>query len=341
MTPRPFFGIPTLAGILAGLWPSPALAAELGCVGLRLEVDEELERRFPDLADRVRAAFSARDDTDACPEVKLAFAQQEIQLRVALADGRAAERSLARPEDVVPTLQALVIVPERADVSVSERSAAVEAAPVAATRRPKARSRSSPARRSRTREAVVTDRGVVPDPTDSTEPSALRIELSAAVGAHTGQNGRSSLNFGVQSLLDIHRFLAGFQVRIDQYQGMAEGMGSAFELAVLGGRRFELGLVALDVLVGPSLAVQTSSTTDVAVREGAEASRPPPPPPDEGDDSVFAFLGVRSSFFPNSNLRPFVAGDAELRLDARESPDADPFPTWAVGVSVGATVGTL
>jgi hypothetical protein len=175
----------------------------------------------------------------------------------------------------------------------------------------------------------------------SAEPSALRIELSAAVGAHSGENSRSSLNFGVQSLLDIHRFLAGFQVRLDQYQAMAEGMGGALELAALGGRRFELGVVALDVLLGPSLAFQTSSSTDVAAREGAEVTRLPPPPTNEGGGAVFAFLGLRGSFFPNSNLRPFMSGDAALRLDTRESPDSDVFPTWTVGVSVGATVGTL
>jgi hypothetical protein len=338
MMPRPFLGIPTLAGILAAVCPAPVRAAELGCVGLRLEVEPELERRFPDLADRVRQAFAARDDTDACPEVKLAFARQEIQLRVALADGRAAERTLARAEDVIPTLQALVIVPERSDAGVPERSFPDEPAPAAAPRSNEARARSTrTARRTPAPDAAVADPGLMPAPGESAEPSTLRIELSAAVGAHSGENGRSSLNFGVQSLLDIHRFLAGFQVRLDQYQG---GEGGAFELAALGGRRFELGVVGLDVLIGPSLAFPTSSSTDVAVREGAEVARLPPPPTDEGN-AVFAFLGVRSSFFPNSNLRPFVAGDAALRLDERASPDADLFPTWAVGVAIGATVGTL
>jgi hypothetical protein len=341
MMPRPFLGIPTLAGILAVVCAAPARAAELGCVGLRLEVEAEVERRFPDLADRVREAFSARDDMETCPEVKLAFARQEIQLRVALADGRAAERTLARAEDVVPTLQALVIVPERTDAAVPERSFPDAPAPVATTRPTKARARSArTTRRTPARDAVVADRGV-PSPTVSAEPSALRIELSAAVGAHSGENSRSSLNFGVQSLLDIHRFLAGFQVRLDQYQAMAEGMGGALELAALGGRRFELGVVALDVLLGPSLAFQTSSSTDVAAREGAEVTRLPPPPTNEGGGAVFAFLGLRGSFFPNSNLRPFMSGDAALRLDTRESPDSDVFPTWTVGVSVGATVGTL
>ncbi len=321
--------------------PVLAVAAEPTCGGLRLAVETELDRRFPGLADSVRAAFSARDDMEGCPRVELAFSQQEIQLRVALADGRFAERSLARPEDVVPTLQALVIVPERTEPAEPTR-ARDELDSVSKPRQKPARRRAArPVRRAPTPDPSVADRGVLASGEDSQEPSALRIELSAAVGAHSGDNGRASLNFGLQSLLDIHRFLAGFQVRLDQYHDSGQDMGSAFEIAALTGRRFDFDVLALDVLLGPSLAFQASSNADVAVREGIAPPPMPPTPPEGDENATYAFLGVRSSFFHASTLRPFVAADASVRLDARDLSGVDVFPAWAVGVAVGATVGTL
>lgn len=326
-----------LAGILATLGPSQAGAAELSCAGLRLEVEPELGRRFPELADSVRAAFSARDDTDACPAVRLAFAESVIRVEVALADGRSTVRSLARPEDVIPTLQALVIVPEPSDApSASKAAAAVEPAPKRArdTRR---RSRARTAKRPTQRTDPLADRGLVPPAAEAFEPSAVRIELSTYLGAHAGHNGRSSLNFGVSTLLDIERFLAGLQLRIDQYQGTEEGRGDAFELAALVGRRFDTELVGVDLLLGPSAAFHSSSmTTDVAVPERRDAVATT-----SEENAVYACLAARGSLFPGSVLRPFVAADAALRLDESSAPVADTFPYWALGVTLGVTVGTL
>ena len=341
MTRWPPLRVPVLGGILV-LSPSLA-AAELECAGLRLAVDAELAERFPALADSVRAAFLARGDTDSCPQVELALREQDIEVRVALADGRSTVRSLARAEDVVPTLQALVIVPERGETTDTTRAASPAAPKVvpvnAASKR--AETKSAPKTRSRARAQragepgdTVEDRGVLAVEPEPAAPSALRIELSAAVGAHSGEEGRSSLNFGLQSLLDIQRFLAGFQVRLDQYQG---GESGAFEIALLGGRRFDFGVVGLDLLLGPSLASLGDSSQDVR----ADTASRPPPPVEEDANAAYAFLATRVSFFPHSTLRPFVSGDAALRLDERTTLDPAPFPTWSAGVSVGATVGTL
>lgn len=337
--------VPALAGILATFYPSHAASAEVACAGLRLEVEGALERRFPDLAESVRAAFSARDDTDACPQVRLTFADPAIQLEVALADGRSTVRSLARPEDVVPTLQALVIVPERPEAANSSPPAR------AGTSKQVASERSRPAHRQARRPASgaaasgtnpTSDRGLVAAPPDAFEPSDVRIELSTFLGAHSGEDGRSSLNFGVSALLDVHRFLGGLQLRVDQYQGMAQGQGNAFELAALLGRRFDLEIVGLDLLIGPSAAFQGSSGDSQDVSATEMRSITVTNSATEADENAaYVCAAARGSLFPHSALRPFVAADAALRLDEHAAHVAPLFPEWALGVSIGVTVGTL
>src|SRR3954447_25751823 len=104
---------PAWCGILCALGPSPAAAAERACSAAVLVSDDELGKRWPDLARRVRSEVPSRNDIDACASITLTLAADTtIRVQVTLADGRAAARWGLRPEDVVPTLQALLLMPE-------------------------------------------------------------------------------------------------------------------------------------------------------------------------------------------------------------------------------------
>ena len=90
--------LPAFLGILGALGSGPALAANRRCSPLAVEADANVRSRWPELAERVRDAFDARDDIDACARVKLTLSGATIAVQVVLLDGRSASRSVSRPE---------------------------------------------------------------------------------------------------------------------------------------------------------------------------------------------------------------------------------------------------
>ena len=93
--------------------PCPALGDEGACSPMSIEADAGVLGRWPALPSRVREAFSGRSDVDACARVTLTSKDRSIAVAVVLPDGRSASRSVARSVDVVPTLEALLLVPRR------------------------------------------------------------------------------------------------------------------------------------------------------------------------------------------------------------------------------------
>lgn len=105
-----------VAALLSALtWAAPhtSLAAEAGCAGRGIEADEAFGQRWPTLVERLRAELATREDVDACASVSLRVSAGSILLTVTLLDGRSATRVLPRSEDVWPSLQALLLVPEQ------------------------------------------------------------------------------------------------------------------------------------------------------------------------------------------------------------------------------------
>ncbi|HYQ16844.1 MAG TPA: hypothetical protein VEQ58_13830, partial [Polyangiaceae bacterium] len=107
--------LPACLALLAAVSPSAALAAERGCPALTIEADASFRERFPELLARLRAELAGRSDLDACARVELSVQDSAvIGVSVTLPDGRAASRNMTRQDDVLPTLQALLLVPEHA-----------------------------------------------------------------------------------------------------------------------------------------------------------------------------------------------------------------------------------
>jgi hypothetical protein len=340
-------GLPLLTGILAVFCVRPAFAEEPSCAAMTLEVDASVSARWPGLVNRVREAFEARDDIDRCARVKLTPGEGSVTVDVMLPDGRSATRSVSRQEDVVPTLEALVLVP----ALVPQRSVQGQtpAPDPPASGSPEASSRSAPqpeASPPGTRD--VRPRGGLPvpdrDPSAASPgypPSRLRIELSVMTGARVG-DGQASVGLGAVSFLDLSGWLVGLQGRADRYRALSgETPGaSVLEVAVLAGRRFRFRNTALDLVAGPAEVLQGTTTfasqptaTGGATVTGSSSSTVPR-----------LLLGARVDFSALSTLHPFVGLDGEVGPtragDGGGLPEVPRLPVWTLGLALGATVGT-
>jgi hypothetical protein len=216
------------AAIQAGSYPHGALAAERDCPGITIETDAGFRRRWPRLLDRLASEFSARTDVDACAHVELTVeGKAGVLVSVTLPDGRAASRRLTERDDVIPTLQALLLVPassspEPASASPDSAAAQHRNALVAAT--------------------SSTERDVAPA---TTAARSLGVELSLFTGARVG-DGQLGLGVGALSLLQLDDWLIGFEGRADSYWSIGgDGRKTALELGILAGRRFGLGSMVL------------------------------------------------------------------------------------------------
>ncbi|MDF2695492.1 MAG: hypothetical protein K0S65_3875, partial [Labilithrix sp.] len=295
--------LPVLMGILGIFGTGPARAADLPCSPTMVEADENVRRLLPDLPPRIREALDARDDIDACARVKLTKHDASIAVEVVLADGRSTSRAVSRREDVVPTLEALLLVP-----------------------RPPPPLRPAPAPSANEVEvspAVAEPTSVHVDANDSAtlpnrglrtrwpaDPSGhVRFELSVATGARLGDR-QKGVGLGLLSFVDIGGWLAGFGGRADYFQRIdGSSMGAALSLAALGGRRFRFRSLALDLTAGPAMALPGSNTYVV---EGPQQVRSVI----EQDQSVEprVLLGARLVFRARSALRAFVGVDGDIGL---------------------------
>jgi hypothetical protein len=321
-----------LVVLLAGLYPSRALAVERGCPGLSVAPDAGVRARWPDLLERIDREFSMRSNVDACARVQLRLESDSvITVSVALPDGRATSRSVTRQDDVVPVLQALLLVPDSPRVVVPSAAAPTPNAP----------------RRARLERVSPTDRDTAPAAAAARQ---LGFELSVLTGARVG-DGQLGVGVGALSFLEVKSWLLGFAGRVDSYRPIAGGdPETALELAILGGKRFDFGRVALDLSAGPGVAMKglVFSQTEVARSDAMAPPSPPPEPPPAGADPSSGpvprlLLGARLGFSPRSVFRTFVGIDGEVgptRASATEFTESARLPSFSIGLALGATVGT-
>lgn len=331
MPPGALLAIHLVTGV-AGARPEARLEAEERCPGTRIEADASFRRRWPELVDRLQGELDARSDLDDCARVELRLeGTQVLTVLVTLPDGRGTSRSVTRSEDVLPVLQALLLVPERPPP-----------APTPLPPKPRADSPS--------RALVVGAEPPAADHPEATSPPRLfGLELSLITGARVG-DGQVGVGAGALSFLEIHGWLLGFGGRADSYRALVGGdPEGALTLAALGGRRFDFGSAALDLTAGPAVAMKGlafSQTESFEVHRAQDGSPPPPPPRNSEPSSgpvPRLLLGARVGFSPRSVFRTFVGLDAELG-PSRASTDpggaTTGLPSFSLGLSVGATVGT-
>jgi hypothetical protein len=347
-------GLPVLASLLATLWAGPARSSPPTCSPMAIDADASVAARWPGLLDDVRTELVGRGDIDRCAHVTLTSRGVSVTVQVALPDGRSAARSISRREDVVPTLEALLLVPERRLAVEESATEPSEPEVPAANPVPAASSASSsPARGNALVRRLGSPGGdAEPQPTRA-QGGGVRIDLSAAAGARIG-DGQTGLGLSVLSFLDVSSWLAGFEGRVDRYNtlgaapsgGPPDGHSGALEIAVLGGRRFWIdGSSALDLVAGPAVAIQGGSGSKGTVQATPAATGTTGTVSESSPGSaVTRLLAVaRVSFSARSTLHTFVAVDGDVGASHSAStdfPDAPRLPTWTVGLSLGATVGT-
>lgn len=327
-----------LAAVLATLGPPQAAALERTCSAPTLEADPAVLTRFPELLERVRAELG-RPDVDTCARVALRVDDPEaVHVSVTLPDGRIATRSAQRAEDILPVLQALLLVP--AALPVLEAPPPPKPVPAAALSSGVPPASGLPTQRDRALPSRV-------------EPTArsLGFELSLVGGPRMGED-QLAIGLGALSFLEVHGWLFGFQSRVDRHQTVLSDPEMGLELAALAGKRLHFRSFALDLNAGPAVAMKGlafSSTETVRVNpDGLPPPSPPPPPSrfpeDPGTGPVPRLLfGVRAGFTPRDVLRSFAGIEASLgpaRAEENENPASARFPIFALGLVLGATVGT-
>jgi hypothetical protein len=331
---------PVLAGILAVFCVQPAFAQDRSCSPMTIDADPSVGVRWPGLLNHVRETFEARVDVDRCAHVTLTAREASITVEVVLPDGRSATRSASRREDVVPTLVALLLLPQRSpQVLTSSPAEPTGSNPPPANPMPAPSSASPPGTPdvSLSRGLAVPERDALV-PTLGQPRSHLRIELSAATGARIG-DGQASVGVGAISFLELAGWLVGFEGRADRYQTLAGGAhsGGALELAVLGGRRFRFQSIALDLTAGPAAVMQGTATFETrSPTTGNDVSQ------SSSSTVPRLLLGARVSFSALSTVHTFVGIDGELgpTRAGDDVPGAPRLPLWTLGLALGATVGT-
>jgi hypothetical protein len=125
---------------------------------------------------------------------------------------------------------------------------------------------------------------------------------------------------------------------------------TALELALLGGKRFDFGSVALDFMAGPALTMEgvTLSQTQASRVQSSTVNSPAAPAahsPPSTDPVPRLVLGARVDFNSHAVFRGFVGIDGEMgprqMSDGAEPVVASPhLPAFSVGLALGVTVGT-
>jgi hypothetical protein len=296
---------------------------------MTIETDAGFRDHWPGLVERVQSELSARSDVDACARVDLRLEGDAVfTVSVTLPDGRAASRDVTERDDVIPTLQALLLVPDPSP------------------RAPAAASPPTPAAPHRTAFIDGTSRAERDEPPATTAARSLGVELSLITGARMG-DGQLGVGAGVLSFLELNGWLIGFEGRADSYRALGGGdPEAALELAILAGRRLDLGNVALDLSAGPAVAMKglaSSQSESRRVSSSATLEIPPPvqPPEPRSGPVPRLLLGARLGFSPRSVFRTFVGIDGEVGPAlASSDPSSARLPAFSVGLSLGATLGT-
>jgi len=317
------------------LLAAPTAGARPNCSALIVESGASFLARWPSLLESVRDEFTARNDIDRCARVELSVDGDGIGVSVALPDGRVASRSVTRSVDVVPTLEALLLVPAHAAADPKPR--APSPPPI---RAPKpSLDAGDQAERANDEPASAWSPGTV--------PRRLGFELSLITSARVG-DGQVGIGAGVLSFLEVHGWLAGFEGRVDGYTTIVgSDRQGALALALLGGRRFQFDGVALDLTAGPAVAMKgMASSESVHVKnDGAMPVGNSTPPPAARESSTGPLprllLGARVGFQARSAFRTFVGIDGELgpRQSSTAPEGSTRLPAFAVGLALGATLG--
>lgn len=319
-------------GLACDTLGASALAEPAPCTSPSVQMEPAARELHPDLPERIQAAFADRGAIDACARVQLRVVDDDIEVTVTLADGRVAERRVERADDVVPTLEALLVVPKVAEAEDAPEPFEAEVPTPSVPEIPRSRPPPSP------RFGLVSHERRTPERSSPASLEPLGVEVALVAGAGIG-DGQKSTNLGVLGLVDISSWLVGVQARAREYRtqaptGPADGWAT-FELAALGGHRVRFPSFELDLVAGPAAAIEAGSVSETG-----------PAPPEKNPESeagvVPRFVAASHLVFaPRSFLHGFIGIEGEVGARGKGATSgAYELPVWMVGFALGAAVGT-
>ena len=315
------------AAALAALSGAQRARAGAGaCDGSRMDVSPEVDRHWRDAIDAACSALHGAA-VDSTAHVRFSARGADLLVEVALADGRAASRRLSSTDALLPTLEALVVLPAAPAASNAPPSSAPPSAPPdeAAEFRPRITS-------------VVPDNhssGIEPSPPPVTTVPGLGIDLGGGFGGRIAAHGYLSAAPGAFAELRLGSWLFGTQLRWDVIGGKSAPLVDVFEMeTVLVGitvaRRVRVGFGSVDVGLSPRLAVETQTFETGTDGEQSFAAT---------DIRLGAFTRVS---FGTSAFRPMLEVDGDLspsrlRRVAQLDPRLPALPSWSAGLSAGVS----
>jgi hypothetical protein len=242
---------------------------------------------------------------------------QTGRLTLITSDGRRAERALAQPFELGPTVQALLVV--------LDANAAGDASPSGAPRQTEA-----PATRVATAETPSV--GI-----DDRSPPPARIPSSVVLGASLGVrygSGIASPTIGALGALRLRHWELGVMSNWEMAYKSVTVEGPSWSGAGLGagiavGRREPLGS-NLDVLVGATVAAAVlHQETHPARHVELEATN--------AEGRVGAFIGMAAPARASLRVRAQLQADAAAigPTERAIAADVPALPAWALGIQVG------
>jgi hypothetical protein len=305
--------IAAVAG-LADASPASAATERATCGGPLLVVDDTVGLEWAPAVQAARARVRKNDDLDRCAALRIDRAEDGLRIRVTTADGRAALRKISAPERLVPTLEALLVLP------------------------PLATTPSAPDPYEPPDEAT----GGPPERAPPEAPGrAAHLEVGVgAIGRVAGAPLYGGGGFASFAQLAMDRWLVGVTARweaIDDTLALPSPSGfnmQTFEVGVGIGRRAIIGPLGLDAVLGPEVIVENQEAEGPADGLGGTAS------------DVRVDLLLRMSVPQSGRTRFYTSADADVspsRLRRTKQLDSGlpALPAWSTGVQLGVVWGAL
>jgi hypothetical protein len=265
-------------------------------------VEGTMNKAFIDPVLRLCESLSSRHDVDESIRLRIVPAGEECIVEATLPDGRVALRRVRSPDDLAPTVDALVLLPPRPPPSPEPKP-------------------SPPPER--------------PPPGVAPQAATLNVEAGAAfVVRLSGAPAYASAGAEAYAGVRHARWLFALTVRYDPAEDLVKGSPSSFEMETVGAgfwfarRLFGEPSFAFDLGANASLLSETQS----AQRDSNEVAG--------SMTDVRLGLTTRASFGRTWAFAPSLTAEispARLRRDLRIDQALPVLPAWSVGIGIGAS----
>jgi hypothetical protein len=332
-----------LVGAALCLWSVAAAAAPTACAGPELLLAGEPASSWTNAIAALQTRLREGRDLDRCAHLVLEPVSEAMVLTVVTEDHRSARRRVARPSELLQTVEGLLVVP----VASPEPPPAAEPPqePVASSTAQPAAPEPLPAPPAAVPEDSIRFAPMPPLP-DAPSSVATQHPVGFEIGGGgAGRVAGSPMYFGAGAAgfaqVVIERWLLGASMRWElvnrtlRDEIMPAGFGMhTYAIGVGVGRRVPVGRLSLDLAAGPEVVAETQEMNALS-GNGMDGRN-------ESDVRVSGL--VRLSIPQEGKAYIFAAADVEgsvSKLTSASPSDGGypPLPGWSSGLSLGVAWG--